>query len=90
MTGEIYWITQLEKYKGSENYKNLNLWLGPYALNNNLYLISYFGELLRVDPKNGKILDSKNLGINGIMIEPMILSNEIYIVDIDSNVYKFK
>tara|TARA_Y100000590_G_scaffold469066_1_gene654699 strand:+ start:746 stop:2050 length:1305 start_codon:yes stop_codon:yes gene_type:complete len=90
VTGEIYWITQLEKYKGSENYKNLNLWLGPYALNNNLYLISYFGELLRMDPKNGKILDSKNLGINGIMIEPMILSNEIYIVDIDSNVYKFK
>tara|TARA_B100000965_G_scaffold20773_1_gene15664 strand:- start:3920 stop:5227 length:1308 start_codon:yes stop_codon:yes gene_type:complete len=90
MTGEIYWITQLEKHKKGENYKNLNLWLGPYALNNDLYLISYFGELLKVNPKDGKILDSKNLGITGIMVEPMILSDEIYIMDIDSNVYKFK
>ena len=90
MTGEIYWITQLEKHKKGENYKNLNLWLGPYALNNDLYLISYFGELLKINPKDGKILDSKNLGITGIMVEPMILSDEIYIMDIDSNVYKFK
>ena len=89
-TGEIYWITQLEKYKKGESFKNLNLWLGPYALNNNLYLISYFGEILKVDPKEGKILDSNNLGIKGIMIEPMILSDQIYIMDIDSNVYKFK
>ena len=89
-TGEIYWITQLEKYKGSDNFKNLNLWLGPYALNNDLYLISYFGELLKIDSKNGKILDSNNLGISKIMVEPMILSDQIYIMDTNSNVYKFK
>ena len=89
-TGEIYWITQLDKYKGSENFKNLNLWLGPYALNNNLYLISYFGELLIIDPKSGKVLDSQNLGINEIMIEPLLLSDQIYIIDVGSDVYKFK
>ena len=89
-TGEIYWITQLEKYKGSDNFKNLNLWLGPYALNNDLYLISYFGELLKIDSKSGKILDSNNLGISEIMVEPMILSDQIYIMDTNSNVYKFK
>ena len=89
-TGEIYWITQLEKYKGSEKIKNLNLWLGPYALNNNLYLVSYFGELLKIDPKSGKLLDSQNLGISEIMIDPLLLSDQIYIIDIDSDVYKFK
>ena len=89
-TGEIYWITQLKKYKGSENFKNLNLWLGPYALNSDLYLISYFGELLKIDPNNGVVLDSNNLGISEIMVEPILLSDQIYIMDTDSNVYKFK
>ena len=89
-TGDIYWITQLEKYKGSEKFKNLNLWLGPYILNNHLYLISYFGELLKINSMNGEILDSNNLGINEIMVEPLLLSEQIYIMDADSDVYKFK
>ena len=88
-SGEIYWITQLEKYKGAEKFKNLNLWLGPYVLNNNLYLISYFGELLKIDPKSGEILNSENLGISEIMLEPLLLSEQIFIIDIDSDVYKF-
>ena len=89
-SGEIYWITQLEKYKGSESFKNLNLWLGPYILNNNLYLISYFGELLRVNLNTGEILESNNLGVSEIMVDPIILSDQIYIMNIDSDVYKFK
>ncbi len=89
-TGEIYWITQLDKYKGGESFKNLNLWLGPYLLNNSLYLISYFGELIKIDPYIGEIIDSSNLGISEIMVDPMILSDQIYIMDIDSDVFKFK
>ena len=89
-TGEIYWIKQLDKYKGKENFKNLNLWLGPYALNDHLYLISFFGELIKISAENGEILESINLGINGIMIDPLILTEQIYIMDINSNVYKFK
>tara|TARA_B100001250_G_scaffold411387_1_gene439929 strand:+ start:152 stop:1456 length:1305 start_codon:yes stop_codon:yes gene_type:complete len=89
-SGEIYWISELDKYKGGENFKNLNLWIGPYILNNNLYLISYFGELIKVNSKNGEIIDSSKLGIDGIMIDPIVLSDQIYIMDVDSNVYKFK
>ncbi len=89
-TGEIYWIRQLEKFKGKEKAKNQNLWLGPYALNENLYLISYFGELIKVNPKDGSIENSLNLGISGIMIDPLILTEQIFIMDVNSNVFKFK
>ncbi len=89
-SGEIYWITQLQKYKGSEDFKNLNLWMGPYILNNDLYLISYFGELIKVNGKNGEILNSKNLGVKGLMIEPIFLSDKIFIMDVGSNVYRFQ
>ena len=89
-SGEIYWITQLDKFKGKENAKNLNLWLGPYALNENLYIISYFGELAKINPKTGDIIDTSSLGIKGIMVEPLILDQHIYIMDINSNVYEFK
>ena len=80
----------MDKYKGGESFKNLNLWLGPYLLNNSLYLISYFGELIKIDPYIGEIIDSSNLGISEIMVDPMILSDQIYIMDIDSDVFKFK
>ena len=89
-TGEIYWITQLKKFRKGEKASNLNLWLGPYAINNHLYLISYFGELIILSPNSGEILDSNNLGINGIMVPPIILSDRFYLVDGNSNVYKFE
>ena len=89
-SGEIYWIKQLEKFKGKESAKNLNLWLGPYALNEQLYLISYFGELIKINPKTGEVVDSSNLGIKGIMVDPLILEQHIYMMDINSNLYEFR
>tara|TARA_B100001029_G_C15055713_1_gene454196 strand:+ start:1468 stop:2775 length:1308 start_codon:yes stop_codon:yes gene_type:complete len=90
-TGEVFWINQLDKFNGkNEDAKNLNLWLGPYLINDYLYLISYFGELIKIDPIDGNIIYSDSLNIKEIMIEPIILTDEIYFTDINSNVYRFK
>ena len=62
----------------------------PYALNNDLYLISHFGELMKINSKDGEIIDSNNLEINGIMVDPIILTDQIFVMDINSNVFKFK
>ena len=89
-SAEIYWITELSKYKKGQKSKNLNLWLGPYLINNLIYNISYFGELKIVSPVSGEILSSETIGVNGVLVPPIILSDSIYISDENSNIYEFK
>ena len=89
-TGEVYWITELNKFRKGQKAKNLNLWLGPYLINNLLYNISYFGEMKVVSPMTGDILSTDKLGIKGIMLPPVILSSSIFIMDEKSNVFKFE
>ena len=89
-TGQIYWITELNKFKKGKKAKNLNLWLGPYLINSLLYNISYFGELKIVSPMTGDVLSTDSLGVKGIILPPVILSNAVYIMDENSNVFQFE
>ncbi len=87
-SGEIYWISQIEKNKNGKKSGKLNNWKGPYLINNLLYLISEHGEVIAVSPKTSEILSSKNLNISGITNNPIIVSNNIYLMDNISNVYQ--
>lgn len=87
---EIYWITDLSKYRKGNKPENLNLWLGPYLINNLIYNISYFGELKIISPISGEILDTKSIGLKGLLVPPVIMTNSLYLSDKNSNVYEFK
>ncbi len=89
-SSEIYWITDLSKYRKGQKTENLNLWLGPYLINNLIHSISYFGELKIISPTTGEILSSESIGVKGALVPPLILSNSIYLSDESSNVYEFK
>ena len=88
-SGEIYWITNLEKFRKGQKVQNLNLWLGPYMINNLLYSFSYFGEVKVVSPLSGEVLSTNSLKIENIIIPPLILSNSVIIADEKSNVYRY-
>ena len=90
LSSEIYWITDLSKYRKGQKNENLNLWLGPYLINNLIYSISYFGELKIVSPISGDLLSSEKIGLKGALVPPIFLSNSFYISDENSNVYEFK
>ena len=89
-TGEIYWIRELEKYRRGTESKNLNLWTGPYLINEYLYLISYFGDILTISPLNGEVLDEDKLGVKNIYSPLIVLSDQIFITDEKANIYRFK
>ena len=89
-TGEIYWIRELEKYRKGNKVKDLNLWLSPYLINNLIYNISYFGEIKIVSPKTGEILATENLGIKGIVSQPIVLQDRVFVVDERSNVFRIE
>ena len=89
-SSDIYWITDLNKYKKGQKAEDLNLWLGPFLIDNLIYSISYFGELKIISPITGDILSSQSIGIKGLLVPPVILSESIYLSDENSNVYEFK
>ena len=89
-TGDVFWITELNKFKKGQKAKDLNLWLGPYLINNLLYNISYFGELKIVSPMTGEVLSTRSLGVKGVLLPPVIVSNAVFIMDENSNVYSFE
>ena len=89
-TGEIYWIRELAKFRKGNKVKDLNLWLSPYLINNLIYNISYFGEIIIVSPKTGDVLATENLGIKGIVSQPIVLQDRVYVVDEKSNVFRIK
>ena len=70
--------------------KNLNLWTGPYLINENLNLISYFGDILTISPFNGEIINEKKLGIKNIYSPLIILSDQIFITDEKANIYRLR
>ena len=86
--GEVYWIRELDKFRKGNKVKDLNMWLSPYLINNLIYNISYFGEIVIVSPKTGDVLATESLGIKGIISQPIVLQDRVYIVDEKSNVYK--
>ncbi len=90
LNGDIYWISNLKKYRKGNDSKDLNRWNGPFLINNLLYNISYFGELIINSPLNGEILTKENIGIKGLLTQPIILKDTIYISDEKSNVFQYK
>ena len=86
-TGEIYWIRDLGKFRKGNKVKDLNMWLSPFLINNLIYNISYFGEIVIVSPKTGEVLATENLGIKGVVSQPIVLKDRVYIVDEKSNVF---
>tara|TARA_B110000444_G_C18827842_1_gene591368 strand:+ start:782 stop:2077 length:1296 start_codon:yes stop_codon:yes gene_type:complete len=87
-TGEIYWIRQLEQNKNGKKSSKKNNWKGPYLISGLLYALSNFGELISISPLTSEILSSKNINIQSISIDPVIISNNIFIMDDKSNVYQ--
>ncbi len=89
-TGEIYWITQLEKFRKGNKVKDLNLWLSPVLINNLLYIFSFFGESMVISPITGEILTQEKIGVKGIISQPLILNDSVYVADENSNVFEIR
>lgn len=88
LTGQIYWITQLEVNRNGKKSGKKNNWIGPYLINGLLYVLSTHGELLSISPITSGILSSEKINIDGININPVIISKNFFIMDNNSNIYK--
>ena len=80
----------MQKYKKGNSSKNLNLWNGPYLINDFLYLISYFGDISIFSPYTGELISKDKLGISNVYLPLIILNDQIFLTDAKANIYRFQ
>ena len=73
--GDIRWITSLMRFK-DKNKEEPVFWTGPVLAGGRLILASNSGQMIEVDPQNGKILKQTELS-GGVTISPLVADNTL-------------
>ncbi len=77
--GAIVWVTQLRQYKKAKKKKGRISWAGPVLAGGNLVLVSTNGELVRVSPETGEVLETKDFD-GGAVVAPVVAGEKIFIL----------
>jgi outer membrane protein assembly factor BamB len=76
--GVIHWTMQLPRYLGDDKDKPV-VWTGPVLAGGRLVVASSGGEMLEMDPKDGRILRKRSLSGN-VTIPPIVAANTLFIL----------
>ena len=69
-TGEVLWVAKL---KGGKT------WSGPVLAGDKLWLTSSKGALTSVDPRTGKVLNTRDIG-DPVYIAPIVAAGRMYVL----------
>jgi outer membrane protein assembly factor BamB len=78
-TGQIAWVTELNRYEDPEKKKKPILWAGPVLADNKLFLVSSDKNLITLNPENGEILREMDLP-GSALLSPIIADKIMYIL----------
>lgn len=88
-TGEIVWLKQLQRYEDPETYDEPILYQGPVMAGSKLYLVSSYGEIIKIDPYTGDVIEKRDV-YESILTAPVIASKTMFIVTQEGNLLAFK
>lgn len=74
--GQVVWVRKLEA-DPEQPYKVI--WEGPLVAGHKLYLVNTKGQLVTLDPTNGKTLSERYLG-SSISLPPLVAKETLYIL----------
>ena len=82
--GLIRWATPLERWEDPEDTEDLINWVGPVVASGRLLLASSTGQLLALNPSNGEVIGSTDLG-SGVAAPPAIANGALFIINRNGN-----
>lgn len=85
--GAIRWVTDLNKKVGKENDKRL--WTGPVLAGGRLIAASSDGVAVSIDPQNGKVLASTDLG-DPVTLTPIVAEDGLYFLSDKGRIICFR
>lgn len=77
--GAVIWVTQLRRYKNEKKRKGRVTWAGPVLAGGNLVLVSNLGEVAKVEPTDGTIVETREID-EASVISPVVANETIYIL----------
>lgn len=77
--GGIIWVSQLRRYEKEKKKKGRVTWAGPVLAGDHLILVSDLGELVKVNPLNGEVVETFELD-QGSMISPIVANEKVYVL----------
>ncbi|MEM8771073.1 MAG: PQQ-binding-like beta-propeller repeat protein [Pseudomonadota bacterium] len=77
--GAILWVSQLQRYENEKKKKGRITWAGPVLAGDHLILVSSLGEIVKVDPASGALVETKKLD-GGAVIAPVVANEKVFIL----------
>ncbi len=78
-TGNVYWVTQLRRYRDEGDRKGRIAWTGPLMVGGKLVLANSRGEVVTVAPETGQITATRDVG-QPVFLPPIAANGQIYLV----------
>ncbi|MEJ2409092.1 MAG: PQQ-binding-like beta-propeller repeat protein [Novosphingobium sp.] len=88
-TGRVRWLTQLTRYKNEKKRKHPFFWVGPVLAGGKLWVANSHGRVGTVDPATGAYTPFTELK-DGVMLEPVVANNTLYILDNSGRITAFR
>ena len=82
-TGQVVWVSELEKFKNTKKQKGRVTYAGPIVANNRILIASSRGELIAFDPQTGDETDRLKLG-DPVYIEPIAVQDKLVVLTDDA------
>ena len=77
--GAVIWVSELRRYKNEKKRKGRVTWAGPVLAGGNLVLVSNLGEMAKVDPATGVLVEMRDIG-EASVISPVVANEKVYIL----------
>jgi outer membrane protein assembly factor BamB len=77
--GGIVWVSQLRRHKNEKKKKGRVTWAGPVLAGGHLVLVSNLGEIAKVNPMNGEIVETEEIDEPSV-ISPVVANEKLYIL----------
>lgn len=74
--GQVVWVRKLDF---NPEHPHKVIWAGPLVAGNKLYLVSTKGDLVALDPANGKTVSERQLG-SSISLAPFVAQETLYVL----------
>lgn len=84
--GAIMWVSQLQRYRNEKKKKNRIAWAGPVLVSDHLVLVSSRGEVARVSPQGGAVIETRRIG-DGFTVPPIVADDKIFLLSEKGRLY---
>ncbi|MCJ2184572.1 PQQ-like beta-propeller repeat protein [Novosphingobium sp. 1949] len=87
--GKVRWLTQLTRYGNPKKRKNPVFWVGPVLAGNALWTANTDGEVVKIDPANGKPHVFTNVE-SSISLAPVVANSTLFVLDNSGRISAFR